>query len=490
MKAQIGMIGLAVMGKNLALNIRDNGFRVAVYEYAEGVADAFAQAEAENTAKIEGSAIISSHSLQEFVDSLEAPRVVFMMVRAGEVVDFYIDQLVPLLSEGDIIVDGGNSLYTDTNRRVKALAEKGLVFIGMGVSGGEEGAHYGASLMPGGNSAGWERVKPIFQTICAKVDGEPCCHWVGDNGSGHYVKMVHNGIEYGDMQLISEAYQLLTEGLDLTVDEVREIFIEWNKGELNSYLMEITADILSFKDTDGAPLLTKILDTAGQKGTGKWTGIDALELGIPLTLIGEAVFARCLSWQKSERVQAAKILPKRPVAAFRNRGDKQEMINAIYDALYASKVISYAQGFRLMREASKEYHFALNYGDIALMWRGGCIIRSKFLNNIKQAYSNNHELENLLFDDFFANVMKTCEVGWRKAVILGIQLGIPTPTFSSALAYFDGYRTEKLPANLLQAQRDYFGAHSYERIDKPRGQFFHTDWMGQGGQTASSTYSV
>ncbi len=490
MQAQIGMVGLAVMGKNLALNIRDHGFKVAVYEYAEGVADAFVASEVENTDAIESAEMISANSLQELVDNLQTPRVVFMMVRAGDVVDFYIDLLVPLLSEGDIIVDGGNSLYTDTNRRVAMLSEKGLNFIGMGVSGGEEGAHYGASMMPGGNRAAWATVKPIFQAISAKVDGEPCCHWVGDNGAGHYVKMVHNGIEYGDMQLICEAYQLLSEGLGLSIGEIRDIFIEWNKGELGSYLMEITADILGYKDEDGSPLLTKILDTAGQKGTGKWTGIDALELGIPLTLIGEAVFARCLSWQKSERVQAAKILPKRAVASFGGRGDKQEMINAIYDALYAAKVISYAQGFRLMREASREYKFALNYGDIALMWRGGCIIRSKFLTNIKQAYSNNHELRNLLFDDFFANVMKTSEVGWRKAVILGIQLGIPTPTFSSALAYFDGYRTEKLPANLLQAQRDYFGSHTYERIDKPRGEFFHTDWIGEGGNVSATTYNV
>ena len=351
MKAQIGMVGLAVMGKNLTINIRDHGFKVAVYEYAEGVADAFVAAEADNTAAIENAEIISTNSLQELVDNLQTPRVVFMMVRAGEVVHFYIDKLVPLLSEGDIIVDGGTSLYTDTNRRVAVLKEKGLSFIGMGVSGGEEGAHYGASMMPGGNRAAWATVKPIFQAISAHVDGEPCCHWVGDNGAGHYVKMVHNGIEYGDMQLICEAYQLLSEGLGLSIDEVRDIFQEWNKGELSSYLMEITTDILGHKDEDGAPLLLKILDTAGQKGTGKWTGIDALELGIPLTLIGEAVFARCLSWQKSERVQAAKILPKKPVAAF--SGDKAEMINAIHDALYASKIISYAQGFRLMREASK-----------------------------------------------------------------------------------------------------------------------------------------
>ncbi|MEI7839532.1 MAG: decarboxylating NADP(+)-dependent phosphogluconate dehydrogenase [Methylococcaceae bacterium] len=489
MQAQIGMVGLAVMGKNLALNIRDHGFKVAVYEYAEGVADTFVTAEAENTAAIENAEMISTNSLQELVDNLQTPRVVFMMVRAGDVVDFYIDKLVPLLSKGDIIVDGGNSLYTDTNRRVAQLNEKGLNFIGMGVSGGEEGAHYGASMMPGGNRAGWATVKPIFQAISAHVDGEPCCHWVGDNGAGHYVKMVHNGIEYGDMQLICEAYQLLSEGLGLSVDEIHDIFQEWNKGELSSYLMEITIDILAYKDEDGAPLLAKILDTAGQKGTGKWTGIDALELGIPLTLIGEAVFARCLSWQKSERVQAAKILHKHPIAPF--TGDKAEMIHAIHDALYASKIISYAQGFRLMREASREYKFALNYGDIALMWRGGCIIRSKFLKNIKHAYSNNHELRNLLFDDFFAGVMKKSEVNWRKAVILGIQLGIPIPTFSSALAYFDGYRTEHLPANLLQAQRDYFGSHSYERIDKPRGEFFHTDWIGEGGNVSATTnYSV
>lgn len=483
--SDIGLIGLAVMGENLVLNMESKGFQVTVYNRTVQKVDDFLAGRAK------GKKIIGAHSIEELVKSLRRPRKVMIMVKAGNAVDDMINTLIPYLEKGDIIIDGGNTHFPDTNRRTAYVESKGLLYIGTGVSGGEEGALLGPSIMPGGSKEAWPEVKPVFQAIAAKVDdGTPCCDWVGENGAGHFVKMVHNGIEYGDMQLISEAYQLLTEGLDLTVEEVREIFIEWNKGELNSYLMEITADILSFKDTDGAPLITKILDTAGQKGTGKWTGIDALELGIPLTLIGEAVFARCLSWQKSERVQAAKILPKRPVAAFRNRGDKQEMINAIYDALYASKVISYAQGFRLMREASKEYHFALNYGDIALMWRGGCIIRSKFLNNIKHAYSNNHELENLLFDDFFASVMKTCEVGWRKAVILGIQLGIPTPTFSSALAYFDGYRTEKLPANLLQAQRDYFGAHSYERIDKPRGQFFHTDWMGKGEQTASSTYSV
>ena len=400
MKANIGLIGLAVMGQNLVLNMNDHGFKVAVYNRTTSTVDEFLATTAKDTL------IVGTHSLEELVDSLESPRTVMLMVKAGDVVDAYIEKLVPLLSAGDIIVDGGNSLFTDTNRRTAALAAQNILYIGTGVSGGEEGARNGPSIMPGGNKAAWAAVKPIFQAISAQVDGSPCCEWVGDNGAGHYVKMVHNGIEYGDMQLICEAYQLLSEGLGLSVDEIRDIFIEWNNGELGSYLMEITADILGYKDDDGQPLLTKILDTAGQKGTGKWTGIDALELGIPLTLIGEAVFARCLSWHKAERVQAAKILPKRPVATFGGRGEKQEMINAIYDALYAAKVISYAQGFRLMREASREYKFALNYGDIALMWRGGCIIRSKFLTNIKQAYSNNHELENLLFDDFFANLKK------------------------------------------------------------------------------------
>jgi 6-phosphogluconate dehydrogenase len=409
------------------------------------------------------------------------------MVKAGDVVDQYIDKLIPLLSAGDIIVDGGNSLFTDTNRRTAALKEKNIRYIGTGVSGGEEGARHGPSIMPGGNKEAWPYVKPIFQAISAKINSDPCCEWVGDNGAGHYVKMVHNGIEYGDMQIICEAYQLLSEGLGLSADEMHSIFDEWNKGELSSYLIEITADILAYKDEDGSPLLNKILDTAGQKGTGKWTGINALDLGIPLTLIGEAVFARCLSAQKDERVKAAEFLA-RPKKAF--SGDKQTMINAIRDALYAAKIISYAQGFRLLREASSEYGFDLNYGEIALMWRGGCIIRSSFLNDIKQAYQTNPDIENLLMADFFIDAMRQAEEGWRKAVIFGIEMGIPTPAFSSALAYFDGYRTERLPANLLQAQRDYFGAHTYERTDRPRGEFFHTDWTGHGGKTASSTYNV
>ncbi|MGR8942273.1 MAG: decarboxylating NADP(+)-dependent phosphogluconate dehydrogenase [Gammaproteobacteria bacterium] len=481
MKANIGLIGLAVMGQNLVLNMNDHGFKVAVYNRTTSTVDEFLDGPAK------GTQVVGTHSLEELVDNLETPRIVMLMVKAGDVVDQYIEKLLPLLAPGDIIVDGGNSLFTDTNRRTQYLAEKGLNFIGTGVSGGEEGARHGPSIMPGGNKAAWPRVKPIFQAISAKVGGEPCCEWVGDNGAGHYVKMVHNGIEYGDMQLICEAYQLLSEGLGLSAGDMHQIFAEWNKGELSSYLIEITANILAYQDEDGQPLLEKILDTAGQKGTGKWTGINALDLGIPLTLIGESVFARCLSAQKDERVRAAKSLPKQPV---KFNGDKQAMIEAIRDALYAAKIISYAQGFRLMREASKEYTLSLNYGEIALMWRGGCIIRSQFLNDIKQAYTKNPDLENLLLDDFFIAAMKKAETGWRKAVILGIELGIPTPAFSSALAYFDGYRTERLPANLLQAQRDYFGAHTYERVDQPRGRFFHTDWTGQGGKVASSTYNV
>lgn len=481
MKANIGLIGLAVMGQNLVLNMNDHGFKVAVYNRTTSTVDEFLDGPAKDTL------VVGTHSLEALVDSLASPRIIMLMVKAGEVVDLYIDKLVPLLSAGDIIVDGGNSLFTDTNRRTADLKAININYIGTGVSGGEEGARHGPSIMPGGNKAAWPMVKPIFQAISAHVDGDPCCEWVGDNGAGHYVKMVHNGIEYGDMQLICEAYQLLSEGLGLRADEMHEIFSEWNKGELSSYLIEITAAILAYKDEDGLPLVDKILDTAGQKGTGKWTGINALDLGIPLTLIGESVFARCLSAQKSERVMAAQVLPKRTKNF---SGDKKAMIEAVRDALYAAKIISYAQGFRLMREASKEYNLSLNYGEIALMWRGGCIIRSQFLNDIKQAYTGNPDLENLLLADFFVDAIKQADAGWRKAVVLGIELGIPTPAFSSALAYYDGYRTERLPANLLQAQRDYFGAHTYERIDKPRGEFFHTDWTGRGGKTASSTYTV
>jgi 6-phosphogluconate dehydrogenase len=481
MKADIGLIGLAVMGQNLVLNMNDHGYKVAVHNRTSATIDEFLAGPAKDTQ------VTGAHTLEELVNSLNSPRIVMLMVKAGDVVDQYIDKLVPLLSAGDIIVDGGNSLFTGTNRRTAALKDKNIRYIGTGVSGGEEGARHGPSIMPGGNKEAWPYVRPIFQAISAKVDGDPCCEWVGDNGAGHYVKMVHNGIEYGDMQIICEAYQLLSEGLGLSADEMHVIFDEWNKGELSSYLIEITAAILAYKDEDGSPLLNKILDTAGQKGTGKWTGINALDLGIPLTLIGEAVFARCLSAQKDERVKAAEFLA-RPKKAF--SGDKQAMINAIRDALYAAKIISYAQGFRLLREASSEYSFDLNYGEIALMWRGGCIIRSQFLNDIKKAYQTNPDIENLLMADFFIDAMRQAEEGWRKAVIFGIEMGIPTPAFSTALAYFDGYRTERLPANLLQAQRDYFGAHTYERTDRPRGEFFHTDWTGHGGKTASSTYNV
>jgi 6-phosphogluconate dehydrogenase len=481
MKANIGLIGLAVMGQNLVLNMNDHGFKVAVYNRTASKVDEFLTGPASNTA------VIGTHSLQELVNSLETPRIIMLMVKAGSVVDQYINDLLPLLSHGDILIDGGNSLFTDTHRRTQFLQEKGILYIGTGVSGGEEGARHGPSIMPGGNKAAWPTVKPILQAISAQVEGKPCCDWVGDNGAGHYVKMVHNGIEYGDMQLIGEAYQLLSEGLGLTAEELHTLFSIWNQGELSSYLIEITADIFAFKDENGQPLLDSILDAAGQKGTGKWTGINALELGIPLTLIVESVFARSLSAQKEERLKAAQLLPKHTHTF---GGDRHTMINTIRNALYASKIISYAQGFRLMREASSEYNMRLNYGEIALMWRGGCIIRSRFLNDIKQAYDADPDLQSLLLADFFVDAIQQADQGWRKAVMLGIELGIPTPAFSAALAYYDGYRTERLPANLLQAQRDYFGAHTYERVDKPRGQFFHTDWTGRGGKTSASTYTV
>ncbi|MBF6648831.1 decarboxylating NADP(+)-dependent phosphogluconate dehydrogenase [Methylobacter sp. BlB1] len=481
MKANIGLVGLAVMGQNLVLNMNDHGFKVAVYNRTTSKVDEFLEGPAKDTA------VIGTHSLEELVNSLDTPRIIMLMVKAGSVVDQYINDLLPLLSHDDIIIDGGNSLFTDTHRRTQALKEKGILYIGTGVSGGEEGARHGPSIMPGGNKAAWPRVKPILQAISAQVEGQPCCEWVGDNGAGHYVKMVHNGIEYGDIQLIGEAYQLLSEGLGLTADELHTLFSVWNQGELSSYLIEITADIFAYKDEDGQPLVNNILDAAGQKGTGKWTGINALELGIPLTLIVESVFARSLSAQKEERVQAARLLPKH---AHTFSGDRHAMINAIRQALYASKIISYAQGFRLMREASHEYQMALNYGEIALMWRGGCIIRSRFLNDIKHAFDTNPDLVSLLLDDFFIDAIKQADQGWRQAIMLGIELGIPTPAFSAALSYYDGYRTERLPANLLQAQRDYFGAHTYERVDHPRGQFFHTDWTGRGGKTSASTYTV
>lgn len=479
--ADIGLIGLAVMGQNLVLNINDHGFKVVVYNRTTSKIDDFINGPAQ------GTTIRGAYSIEEFINTLKTPRIIILMVKAGPVVDQFIEQLIPHLKHDDIIIDGGNSKYTDTNRRVDELARYNIHFLGAGISGGEEGARHGPSIMPGGNIKAWNTVKPILQAIAAKIDNVPCCQWVGENGAGHYVKMVHNGIEYGDMQLISEAYQLMREGLGLTVEQLQSVFADWNQGVLDSYLIEITSNILKLTDKEGTPLLDQILDSAGQKGTGKWTGIEALDLGVPLTLISEAVFARCLSARKEERINAAKIYPKNNITF---TGETKSAIKAIHDALYASKIISYTQGYMLLREIAKENGWQLSYGDIALMWRGGCIIRSKFLGNIKQAFEKNPQLENLLLDEFFATEIKQAEANWRKAVILGIELGIPTPAFSSALAFYDGYRSERLPANLLQAQRDYFGAHTYERIDKPRGVFFHTNWTGQGGKVASTIYEV
>ncbi len=480
-EADIGLIGLAVMGQNLALNMNDHGFKVSVHNRTSSKIEDFLQGPA-NSTNISG-----FDSLETFVSSLKTPRKIIMMIRAGKPVDELIARLLPLLDKGDIIIDGGNSRFTDSNRRYKELSAKGYYFIGTGISGGEEGARHGPSIMPGGDIAAWPAVKEILQSISAKVDDEPCCQWIGPGGAGHYVKMVHNGIEYGDMQLIAEAYHLMRAGLDMSVDEIQEAFAEWNTGVLDSYLIEITANILAFRDEQGEAVIDTILDAAGQKGTGKWTGISALELGVPLTLIGEAVFARCLSAIKDERVRADTLLSSSH-AVF--DGDRKAILRSIHDALYASKIISYAQGYMLMREAATEYGWQLNFGDIALMWRGGCIIRSRFLDNIRQAYDENPALENLLLDKFFIGEIKVSESGWREAVTLGINLAIPLPAMSSALAFFDGYRRGRLPANLLQAQRDYFGAHTYERIDRPRGEFFHTDWTGEGGDVSSGRYEV
>ncbi len=480
--SDIGLIGLAVMGENLVLNMESKGFQVTVYNRTTQKVDDFL------TGRAKGKNITGAHSIEELVKSLERPRKIMVMVKAGSAVDDMINTLIPHLDKGDIIIDGGNTHFPDTNRRTALVESKGLLYIGTGVSGGEEGALLGPSIMPGGSKAAWPVVKPIFQAIAAKVeDGSPCCDWVGENGAGHFVKMVHNGIEYGDMQLITEAYQILRDILHLNADEMHKIFREWNEGELNSYLIEITRDILAFKDTDGKPLVDKILDTAGQKGTGKWTAISALDLGIPLTLIGEAVFSRCLSALKDERVKASKILSG-PVPSF--KGDKAAFVNDLREALYASKIVSYAQGYSLMRAAGEEYGWKLNYGGIALMWRGGCIIRSAFLGKIKEAFDNNPSITNLLLDPFFKEKVEKAQKGWRNVVSAAVNNGIPVPAISTALGYYDGYRCEKLPANLLQAQRDYFGAHTYERLDKPRGEFFHTNWTGRGGTTASSTYNV
>lgn len=481
-KADIGLVGLAVMGENLVLNMASKGFTVAVFNRTVEKVKNFVNGRGKDKN------IIGTYSVEELVQNLERPRKVMLMVKAGKPVDAFIEQVLPYLEEGDIIIDGGNSHFPDSIRRTKYLEEKGILFIGTGVSGGEEGALKGPSIMPGGSNAAWESVKPIFQSISAKVDGgTPCCDWVGEGGAGHFVKMVHNGIEYGDMQLITEAYQIMKNILGFTADEMHEVFKDWNKGDLDSYLVEITRDILAYKDEDGEPLVEKILDTAGQKGTGKWTGIAALEFGEPLTLIGEAVFARCLSAKKDVRVEASKLISG-PTPSF--TGDKAEFVKSLMSALYASKLVSYAQGYELMRSAAAEYGWNLNYGGIALMWRGGCIIRSVFLSKIKDAFDNNHDLTNLLLDPFFKEKIEQAQEGWRTVISVAVQNGVSIPALSTALAYFDGFRCERLPANLLQAQRDYFGAHTYERIDKPRGEFFHTNWTGRGGDTASSTYNV
>lgn len=481
-KADIGLIGLAVMGQNLVLNMADHGFTVAVYNRTVSKVDEFINGSAQ------GTNVIGMHSIEALVSHLKKPRRVMLLVKAGPPVDQFIDQLIPHLEPGDIIIDGGNSNYSDSMRRAQYVESKGLLYIGTGVSGGEEGARHGPSIMPGGSQDAWPHVKPIFQAVAAKVeDGSPCCDWVGADGSGHFVKMVHNGIEYGDMQLICESYQLLKEALGLSADDMHQVFAEWNQGKLDSYLIEITRDILAFKDEAGRPLVEQILDAAGQKGTGKWTVISSLDMGIPLTLIGEAVMARSLSALKEERVAASKVLSG-PTPTF--TGDKTAFINDLREALYAAKIISYTQGYMLMRTAAQEYGWNLNYGGIALMWRGGCIIRSAFLSKIKEAFDQNPDLTNLLLDPYFKEQVEAAQASWRRVVAKAVELGIPVPTMSSALAFFDGYRRDRLPANLLQAQRDYFGAHTYERVDRPRGQFFHTNWTGAGGAVTASTYEA
>ena len=478
----IAVIGLAVMGQNLILNMNDHGFTVVAYNRTTTKVDEFLANEAK------GTRIVGARSIAEMVASLRRPRRIMLMVKAGAAVDEFIAQLVPHLEPGDIVIDGGNSLFNDTSRRVRDLEARGLLYIGTGVSGGEEGARFGPSIMPGGSSAAWPHVKPIFQAIAAKVDGgAPCCDWVGGGGSGHYVKMVHNGIEYGDMQLICEAYQIMRDGLGMTAGEISEVFREWNQGELDSFLVEITGNILAKADDDGSPLVDRILDTAGQKGTGKWTVIDSANLAQPVTLIAEAVFARCVSSMKAERVAAAPLLkgPSPRLAA-----DRAAMVQDIRRALYASKIVSYAQGYMLMRAASQENGWGLNYGGIALMWRGGCIIRSRFLGKIKEAFDADPNLVNLMLDGYFREELARCQDGWRRVVAAAALHGLPVPAFGTALSFYDSYRCERLPANLLQAQRDYFGAHTYERIDRPRGEFFHTNWTGRGGTTASTAYIV
>ena len=481
--SDIGLVGLAVMGENLALNMESKGFHVSVYNRTVEKVDRFMEGRGK------GLNFYGAHSLEDFIDSLKSPRKVFLMVKAGKPVDEFIDKLIPLMDPGDIIIDGGNTHFPDTARRTEYVESKGLLYIGTGVSGGEEGALKGPSMMPGGSPASWQYVKPIFQGISAKVaDGTPCCDWVGQGGAGHFVKMVHNGIEYGDIQLICECYQIMKDILGMTNEEMHETFAEWNRGDLDSYLIEITRDILAKKDEDGRYVLDYILDTAGQKGTGKWTAISALDLGEPLTLISESVYARCLSALKDERVKASGILDGPEPVKF--EGDKATFLEDLRRALFASKVVSYAQGYSLMRAAAKEYGWDLNYGGIALLWRGGCIIRSVFLGKIKEAFDKAPDLANILLDPYFQEKLSDAQQGWRKVVSQAIMNGVPAPFMSAALEYYDGYRTERLPANLLQAQRDYFGAHTYERTDRPRGEFFHTNWTGHGGDTVSTTYNA
>lgn len=481
-KADIGLIGLAVMGENLVMNMESHGFTVAVYNRSADKVRRFIDGRAS------GRQIVGTYSLEDLVAQLQTPRKVMLMVKAGKPVDQLIDQLIPLLSAGDVIIDGGNSHFPDTIRRTRYVEAADLLYIGTGVSGGEEGALKGPSIMPGGSQAAWPLVQPIFQAIAAKVeDGSPCCDWVGSDGAGHFVKMVHNGIEYGDMQLICEAYHLMRDHLNMSADEMHAVFADWNKGELDSYLIEITRDILAYKDEDGEPMINKILDTAGQKGTGKWTSIASLDEGIPLTLISEAVYSRFLSALKSERVTAAKIL-QGPSAPF--TGDRDAFLNDLRDALYAAKIVSYAQGYALMKAAAETYEWQLDFGGIAKMWRGGCIIRSVFLNRISDAFAAQPDLQNLLLAPFFQEQVSQAQAGWRRIAAAAALAGIPVPAMSTSLSYFDGYRSEWLPANLLQAQRDYFGAHTYERVDRERGEFFHTNWTGEGGDTASSTYNA
>lgn len=478
----IGIIGAAVMGSNLALNMESKGFSVAMHSRTADSIRRFVEGPAK------GKNIIGAYTLEEFVSSLEKPRRIMMMIKAGKPVDDMIDRLLPMLEPGDILIDGGNTHFPDTIRRVKKVEAAGMLYIGTGVSGGEEGALTGPSIMPGGSVAAWPHVKPILQAISAHTDeGEPCCDWIGEGGAGHFVKMVHNGIEYGDMQLICEAYQVMRDYLGMTADEMHAVFAEWNRGELDSYLIEITRDILAMKDKDGSPLVEKILDTAGQKGTGKWTAVTALDEGVALTMIAEAVFSRCLSAIKEERMGASKVL-KGPMPAF--TGDRAAFLEDLRKAVFAAKIVSYAQGYALMRAAAATYGWNLNYGGVALMWRGGCIIRSAFLGKIKEAFERNAELSNLLLDPYFTDAVHGAQGGWRNVCAAALTNGIPVPALTSALCYFDGFRTERLPANLLQAQRDYFGAHTYERIDAPRGEFFHTNWTGKGGDISASQYNA